>query len=355
MCLKDYGWSTFFADHFEPFENQGLRPGRVIVENRGLYRLYTEAGEVDADIMGRVRHQAEGPEDLPIVGDWVAIHPASPQEDTVRIHGLLPRRSKLSRKVAGGRTREQPVAANIDTAFLIMGLDGDFSPRRMERLLITAWESGAQPVVVLNKEDVCDDVEERRLTVEAIAPGAPVLTVSLLTGSGLPAIRSFLSPGETIALLGSSGVGKSTLVNRLSGREILRTREVRARDDRGQHTTTHRQLVRLPDGALLIDNPGIRELALWNADEGLGDAFQDIGELGVGCRFRDCRHQSEPGCAVLKSAEDGTLAGERLESYHAMARELRFLELRQDEWARRADQRRVAAIHRAAKKHKPRQ
>jgi ribosome biogenesis GTPase len=246
------------------------------------------------------------------------------------------------------------VAANIDTVFLVMGLDGDFNPRRMERLLVTAWESGAQPVVVLNKEDLCENPEEKRYQIEAIAPGAPVLTVSFLTGRAMPTLVSYINKGETIALIGSSGVGKSTLVNQLCGQELLRTREVRARDDRGRHATSHRQLVLLPGGGLLIDNPGIRELALWSTDGSLSDAFKDIHELAADCRFRDCRHESEPGCAVLRALEDGTLDAKRLESFRTLGKELHFLELRQDAAARRVENKKMAAIYKAAKKHKPR-
>ena len=354
MSLNDYGWSALFADSFEPYRDQGLSPGRVVFQTRGHYRLISDAGEIDALTTGRMRHQADESQDLPIVGDWVAIEPPWTGDSQARIQAVLPRTSKLSRKVAGTRTREQAVAANIDTVFLVMGLDGDFNPRRMERLLVTAWESGALPVVVLNKADLCDTPDERRDEIEAIAPGAAVLTVSFLTGDGLPAVGSYINKGETIALIGSSGVGKSTLVNRLCGREVLRTKEVRARDERGQHTTTHRQLILLPDGGLLIDNPGIRELALWSADQGLGDAFQDIEDLAPDCQFRDCRHESEPGCAVRRAVENRELGADRLESFRALGKELRFLELRQDGAARRTENKKTAVIHKAAKKHNPR-
>ena len=354
MKLNDYGWSAFFADSFEPYREQGLSPARVVFETRGHYRLATDAGETDAVTTGRMRHQADDAPDLPIVGDWVAVESPSTGDSQLRIQAILPRKSKLSRKAAGTQTREQTVAANIDTVFLVMGLDGDFNPRRMERLLVTAWESGALPVVVLNKADLCDTPEAKRDDIEAIAPGATVLTVSFLTGDGLAAVGSYINKGETIALIGSSGVGKSTLVNRLCGKEVLRTQEVRARDEKGQHTTTHRELVMLPDGGLLIDNPGIRELALWSADEGLSDAFRDIQEFSKDCKFRDCRHENEPGCAVLKAVKAEELASDRLESFRALGKELRFLELRQDAAARRVENKKTAAIHKAAKKHKPR-
>jgi len=347
MGLKEYGWSSFFADHFELFARQGLQAGRVVLVHGKIYYLRTDGGEIAAEIRGRLRHRGrESPELLPAIGDWVAAGD--------RIHAVLPRRSKLSRKVAGDASREQVVAANVDTVLLVMGLDGDYSPRRIERLLIMAWDSGAQPVVLLNKADLADDVETSRAEVESVAPGVPVVAMSTLHDESLAVLDPYLRPARTLALVGSSGVGKSTLINRLAGRELLKVREVRARDDRGQHTTTHRQLVRLPEGALLIDNPGIRELQLWASSDGLDRAFEEIDEYAAGCRFRDCRHRDEPGCAVLAAVEAGELAAARLASRHAMDRELDYLELRRDERARRAEKKRVAAIHKEAKRFKPR-
>ncbi len=354
MSLQDYGWTSFFVEHFAPFARQGLEAGRVVLAQGNIYRLRTADREVAAEASGRLRREAaEHPERLPAIGDWAAAETTA-GGGTARIDALLPRRSKLSRKVAGARAREQVVAANVDTVFLVMGLDGDFNLRRMERLLVMAWESGGRPAVVLNKADLADDPEARQGEVEAVAPGVPVLVLSALDEVARETLEPFLAVGETAALVGSSGAGKSTLINRLLGRELLSTAAVRAGDDRGRHTTTHRQLVRLPGGGLLIDNPGIRELQLWAEGDGLGRAFDEIEELAALCRFRDCRHRDEPGCAVRAAVEEGRLAAERLANLHTLEKELRHLELRRDQRARRAEQKKIAALHQAVKRHKPR-
>jgi ribosome biogenesis GTPase len=310
-----------------------LQPARVVAVSHEIYRLATADGaEAPARLAGKLR---EAP-DRPAVGDWVAavVHP----DGAALIQHLLPRRTRLSRKVAGERTQEQVVAANVDTVFLVMGLDGDYNLRRLERFAVMAWESGAQPVVILTKADLHEDAVGARLDAQSAAPGMPVFAVSALAGEGLAPLASWLGEGSTVALIGSSGVGKSTLVNRLAGAEVMRTSAVREGDDRGRHTTTHRQMIRLPTGGLLIDNPGVREIQLW-ADEGaLETAFEDLAELAQGCRFRDCRHQDEPGCEVLAAVEDGRLDAARLASWHELDRELASLEKRQDVAAyRRAD------------------
>jgi ribosome biogenesis GTPase len=278
-------------------------------------------------------HGAVWRSDLPAVGDWVATR-VWPEEGKATIHAVLPRKSVFSRKVAHSRTEQQVVAANVDTVFLVSGLDRDFNVRRIERYLTLAWESGATPVIVLNKTDLCSDVAHFVADVESVAVGVPIHPVSAKENQGLDSLRRYLAPGETVALLGSSGVGKSTLLNTLLGTERQRTAPVRERDQRGRHATAHRELVFLPGGGMLIDNPGMRELQMWTDDEALAETFDDITLLAARCRFRDCRHDSEPGCAVREAIENGTLDEARLRSYWRLQREIRHLETRRDQKAR---------------------
>ncbi len=327
MPLTPLGWSPFFEDAFEPYAAAGLIPARITAQHRGAAVLVTADGELRADVAGRLSHEAESGE-MPAVGDWVAVRPR--EEGRATIHAVLPRRTKFSRKEALSRTAEQVVAANIDTVFLVSGLGPDLSARRLERYLTMAWESGAEPVIVLTKIDLVDDVAASVAEIESIAFGVPVHAVNGITGEGLEQLAPYLAHGRTVALLGSSGVGKSTLVNRLYGQEILATRAVRESDGTGRHTTTHRELVLLPQGGLLLDTPGMRELQLWEAEGGLEGAFADITALAATCRFSDCAHRHEPGCAVLAALEQGELAPERLESYRKLQRELLALEARQD-------------------------
>ena len=327
--LHALGWTDGHTTDFEPHAAAGLLPARVAAQHRGVYILFSELGELRAEAAGRLSHEAAGAGDLPAVGDWVAVAPR-PEEGAATIRHVFARRTKFSRKVALAAAEEQVLAANVDAVFLLMSLNEDFNLRRLERYLATAWESGAQPVVVLTKTDLCPDWELRVLEVEAIAFGVPVHAISNLTGEGLELVRSHLAPGRTIALLGSSGVGKSTLVNTLAGEELLATQEIREDDGEGRHTTTHRQLVLLPGGGLVLDTPGMRELQLWESSDGLSETFGDVEELALRCRFSDCAHKSEPGCAVQAAIEDGTLPFARWASYKKLQRELAHLERRLD-------------------------
>ena len=340
MNPKSWGWCAYFQNQFETLAAEGESAGRVLYAGRGLYRVWTSLGEIDAELSGSLRHVAGSAGELPAVGDWVVLR------DRL-IRAVVPRRSRFSRKVAGETTEEQVIAANIDVAFLVSALDHDFNLRRLERYLLLAWDSGARPVIILNKSDLCADPEAAACDVAGIAPGVRIITASAATGSGVQEISSCMRPGETAVLLGSSGVGKSTFVNRLLGREHQRTLEVRASDDRGRHATTHREMFLLPEGWLLIDVPGLRELQLWGGDESLDSVFHDVAALAVECRFRDCRHEGEPGCAVLSAIEEGRLDATRLESHHKLRRELDHLAVKVDKLAALRQKQRWKIIHKA--------
>jgi len=345
--LKDLGWDDEWSKAFAPFAADQLVPGRVAIEFNYLYRVFAGSGELQVQHAGRLRHQADS---LSAVGDWVAIRP-TPGEETGTIEAILPRRSKFSRKVAGELTEEQIVAANIDTVFLVMGLDGDYNPRRLERYLLLAFESGARPVVILNKSDVADHLAEDMDEIQRLAVGIPVHAISAKTKDGIDVITSYLGAGKTGALLGSSGVGKSTLVNALIGEERFKTRDVRASDSRGRHTTRHRNLILLPDQrGLLVDTPGMRELQLWSQGEGARDTFDDILELAQGCHFTDCRHRDEPRCAVKQAVEEGTLAADRLEGFLKLQDELKSLEARKDVRAQIDAKRKIKSVSQSLKK-----
>lgn len=325
-----YGWcsGSSFDLAFAPCEQTGFVVARVLSEHRDRYQVYTATGEAQAQLSGHFRHQAVDALQLPAVGDWVVVEehgPAAP----VTIQQVLPRTSQFVRQAAGAVTQGQVVAANVDTVWLMSGLDGDFNLRRIERYLVTAWDSGARPVIVLNKADLCADLVAAIAQVAAIAIGVPIHPISAATGQGLEQLDAYLTPGQTVALIGSSGVGKSTLTNYLLGQAQQATQAVRGDDSRGRHTTSHRELWPLPSGALLIDTPGMRELHLWQAGTGLQETFSDIEALAAHCKFRDCQHDREPGCAVQAAIAQGELSRQRLQSYQKLQREQQRLAPRQ--------------------------
>ena len=345
LRLNDMGWNSFFESHFGGFKQAGLTPARVVEELKGFYRVRAAQGEYLAEIAGKIEHQAGDREDFPAVGDWVAVM-ARPQEGRARIEHVLPRRTKLSRKVAGRELREQIVATNLDTVFVVSSLNREFNLRRIERYLTVAWDSGARPVVLLNKRDLRADAAARAADVESVALGTPVHLVSALEQTGLEAVREYLSHGITAAFVGSSGVGKSTIINALANR-TLRVQAVRERDDRGQHTTTSRQMIFLPSGGIVIDTPGMRELQLWDNREGAAHAFSDIRTLAQDCKFRDCEHHGEPGCAIEAAIHRGLLQPERLENYHKLLAELRFQERKINPQVARQDKAKWEKIHKS--------
>jgi ribosome biogenesis GTPase len=354
--LRPWGFGPFFAQQLDDLlaDAGDLVPGRIVREHRGVRLLITPYGEVEARVKGGLRHRSAGTQELPAIGDWVLATVAERAGELAHVVAVFDRSSRFLRKVAGNRTEAQVVAANLDHVFVVMGLDGDYNPRRLERFLVTARESGAVPVVVLNKSDLAPDLAAQTAEIASVAGDTPVHVTAAKRGEGLDALWQYLEPGTTIALVGSSGAGKSTLVNTLYGERVMDTGDVREGDDRGRHTTTHRELIRLPNGALLIDNPGIRELQLWDADSGLDASFEDISAFAAACRFRDCRHEDEPGCAVVAAAESGELPAERLASYHKLVAELESLERRQETAAKLVEKRQWRSIHKAARKHKPR-
>jgi len=349
----DAGWTALFAEH----ERAGLVPARVSIEYNHIYRVVTAQGELQAQHAGRILHRASGRHELAAVGDWVAMR-VSERDRTGTIEEILPRRSRFSRKVAGELTEEQVVAANIDTVFLVMGLDRDYNPRRLERYLLMAYESGASPVVLLSKADLATDLQARIDEIAAIAPGSPVHAISSVAHAGsdgtvsqpdLSAVVQHLGRGRTGALLGSSGVGKSTMINAIGGSERLKTAAVRPSDSRGRHTTRHRQLIVLPGHGLLIDTPGMREVQLWDVAEAARDTFDDIEQLAAECHFTDCRHRDEPRCAVKNAVAAGRLDAARHASYLKLQDEMRALDRRRDARAQIDDKRRAKVIGRAQK------
>ena len=336
MNLEELGWDPFFEEHFSPYKDKGFSPARISLEERNLYTAYSELGELTGKVTGRFRHNTRSRSDFPTVGDWVAVK-GNPRTGKMTIHGVLPRKTSFSRKVIttdGRITEEQVISSNIDTVFFVIGLDADFNIRRIERYLTLVRESGANLVIVLNKTDLCDNIEEKIREVKSVTTGVPVHPVSALKKEGLEQLDTYLSKGQTVTLVGSSGVGKSTLINSILGEERQITGDVREKDGKERHITVKRELIMTSGGAMFIDNPGMRAISLWGEEDGLDETFEDIVALAQQCKFTDCQHNTEPGCAIRKALEDGTLDKKRYENYLKLQKELKILAVRKDQRAR---------------------
>lgn len=343
--IEQYGWSDLLRRAFAPHARAGLIPGRIVVQQRDGYLVATDEGELRAKASGRLRHEAREA-GQPAVGDWVALS-LNLVERTSTIHAILPRRTAFIRRAAHSLQRLQVIAANIDVAFVVTSMNADLNPRRIERYLAAAMQSGARPVVVLTKSELCDDPQGQAAEIAAFAAGCLVLVVSARQGLGLDALLAQLGPGETGVLIGSSGVGKSTLVNAFLGEDRMATAAIRESDAQGRHTTSHRQLVLLPGGGLILDTPGIREVGLIDAEDGVSALFDDIERLAEACRFNDCGHANEPGCAVRGALQSGALDPARWAHFQKLGVELAAVEGKADRLAKDAERRRLAALGKA--------
>jgi len=341
MTLKELGWNSFFENNFQPYKENGFTPARILLEQKSELIVFTETGELTAKVAGKIRHIAQSKSDLPVVGDWVAIRPL--HGGTALIEAILPRQSQIIRIASGMRKKrvgriseEQVLGANIDTIFIVTGLDRDYNIRRIERYLTLVYNSGAIPVIILNKSDLCPDIDDKLSEVESVAFGVPIHIISATSDVNLQNLKQYFSPGKTITLLGSSGTGKSTIINKLLGFERQKVKEISESIGKGQHTTSHRELIFMPGGGIIVDNPGMREITLSAEEENIGDTFQDIKELAQNCKFNDCQHQSEPGCAVKQAIKNDELESERLTSYQKLRNELKFIDDRKQLGSRRA-------------------
>jgi len=334
LNLNDLGWNSTIGDFIRENKITDLIPGRVTNQNGKHYKIMTQDGEKSTILSNSFLNSINNKSEIPAVGDWVALK-KNMEVNTFHIQILLPRKNKLSRKVAGTKSEEQIIASNIDIVFIVTSLDQDFNIRRLERYLTMVNEINAQVIIILNKIDKCKDLNKYIKETEKISQKIPILTISAKKGNNIEEVIKFVKTGKTIVLIGSSGVGKSTLINQLLGYSRQAVGEVRQSDGKGRHITSSRELIMLPDGGMIIDNPGIREIQLWSSGEGISKTFQDIEELSFLCKFRDCCHESEPGCAVIKAVEEGNLNIERLNSYKKLIRELEYSQIRRNTYERR--------------------
>ncbi|MHB1457503.1 MAG: ribosome small subunit-dependent GTPase A [Armatimonadota bacterium] len=352
MELANLGWKKEYDQYKEQIDDSEIELGRVSSENRSQYRVFTADGEITAYIMGKMHYESESAVDLPIVGDWVTFKILDGTPPSGVIQSILPRHSLFARKDPSSHNKIQPIASNIDIVFITVGMDQNFNLPRIERYLTLAWESNAKPVVVLTKADLSDDFETKLKSVRDIAFNVDVIAISVVDETGMEELRKYLTPGTTIALLGSSGVGKSTLTNYLLGEEKQKVLEVRKDDSKGRHTTTNRQMIILPSGALVIDTPGMRELQLTDADEGFTTVFQDIENLASDCRYTDCRHETEPGCAVIQALKTGLLDKKHVENYQKLAKEIDYHNRKQNQTAALIEKSKWKSIHKIQREFK---
>ncbi len=347
--LRLYGWNEFFEAYFNEYASDGLAPARVAVEHRNNYELYSEYGELIAEKSGKLFYNATSADELPAVGDWVVAMPIQKEKKAV-ISAVLPRRTKFSRKKAGPVTEEQVVAANVDTAFIVSSLNQELNFRRMERYLALAWDNDVKPVIVLSKADLCDDVYAKLVETQNNITGTDIHVVSALKNAGIDELFKYFESNKTIAVIGSSGVGKSTLINSLLHWKKMKVSDISLYKDKGRHTTTHRELTLVPGGGLIIDTPGMREIQLWEGGGGLSELFEDIEQLSLECKFSDCRHESEPGCAVKEAIKSCTLDPKRFKSYRKLQNEINYFERKQNVRAQLEEKKKWKKITNEARK-----
>ena len=349
--LERYGWEDFFEKDFEQYSKKKYKAGRVAIENKSNFNLYTESGEITAELSGRFHYNARTTSDYPAVGDWVVIR-TIPEERKAIIEHVLKRKNKFSRKAAGDTTDEQIIASNADLIFIVTSLNQDVNLRRIERYLTLATENNAEPVLILSKSDICDNEESKMSEVRSIAEGINIHIISAKENKGVDELREYFSGNRTVAVVGSSGVGKSTLINCLAGSDEMEVSEIGLYKDKGRHTTSHRELLVLKSGGLIIDTPGMREIQLWEGNEGMSETFTDVEELAAKCRFTDCKHDTEPGCAIKKAIEEGQLTEERFNNYVKLQKEVRHFENKQDKRAQIEEKKKWKKLSSTVKKKK---